>query len=393
MLQYDLTGLTNGTAYDVEIKLQTGGFEFIVDDLDVARPVLENQWDYSKTLPLNGTAGDDYMRVYRHWQHDSVEVSGLGGDDIILPPRADMWFQNSDTLNGGDGDDVIIGGLGKQVINGGAGDDILSGGDGDDTLNGGAGDDILSGGRHGLYGKQVINGGEGNDFVTYSWSLRGVTASLDGTSSGDKITGVEKLFGSLFDDTLRGDGNANTLSGSAGDDTLTGGAGADNFLFFFHDFDFGNDTITDFHLAATLAASDRIYLCPGEGVAMSAITVSQTASGSDRLITITVGGDQKGTITLRNISSTHQHIGRLQIGIPAANDSRASCEYSLTPPPAPANLAFEYGPNGLSFKVVDAPGDTSLTGVLDGRRHHNHKDLPVVGASRFTLAFNPHCGT
>lgn len=51
-----------------------------------------------------------------------------------------------ETLNGGDGDDILRGGLGSAVLNGGDGNDVLDGGDFDymsypdlliDTLTGG----------------------------------------------------------------------------------------------------------------------------------------------------------------------------------------------------------------------------------------------------------------
>ena len=46
-------------------------------------------------------------------------------------------------MNGGDGDDVLIGGAGNDALNGGAGDDVLIGGPGDDTIDGGPGDNVV----------------------------------------------------------------------------------------------------------------------------------------------------------------------------------------------------------------------------------------------------------
>jgi Ca2+-binding RTX toxin-like protein len=70
-------------------------------------------------LTVNALAGDDV-----------VEASGLTADSIQL------------TANGGDGDDVLIGGAGDDVLSGGPGDDVLIGGPGNDTLDGGDGDDV-----------------------------------------------------------------------------------------------------------------------------------------------------------------------------------------------------------------------------------------------------------
>ncbi len=72
------------------------------------------------TLTINALAGDDV-----------VEGSGLASTAIKL------------AADGGDGDDVLIGGAGNDTLTGGAGDDILIGGDGLDILDGGPGDNIL----------------------------------------------------------------------------------------------------------------------------------------------------------------------------------------------------------------------------------------------------------
>jgi Ca2+-binding RTX toxin-like protein len=71
-------------------------------------------------LIINTLAGDDV-----------VDASGLSADAIPL------------TVNGGDGNDVLIGGAGNDTLNGGAGDDVLIGGPGVDALDGGPGNNIL----------------------------------------------------------------------------------------------------------------------------------------------------------------------------------------------------------------------------------------------------------
>ena len=71
-------------------------------------------------LTFNTLAGDDV-----------VEASGLAVGAIQL------------TANGGDGDDILIGGAGIDTLAGGAGDDVLIGGPGQDILDGGAGDNTI----------------------------------------------------------------------------------------------------------------------------------------------------------------------------------------------------------------------------------------------------------
>ncbi|WP_272492073.1 DUF4214 domain-containing protein [Massilia phyllostachyos] len=74
-----------------------------------------------------------------------------------------------DELRGEAGDDVLYGGADRDFLFGGAGDDVLDGGDGDDSLHDEAGDNILTGGegndflatQAGTTG--TLNGGNGND--------------------------------------------------------------------------------------------------------------------------------------------------------------------------------------------------------------------------------------
>jgi Ca2+-binding RTX toxin-like protein len=73
---------------------------------------------------------------------DRVAVNGLGGADVL-----DASGLSADsallTLDGGEGDDVLIGGNGNDTLLGGGGDDVLIGGPGIDTLDGGTGDNIV----------------------------------------------------------------------------------------------------------------------------------------------------------------------------------------------------------------------------------------------------------
>jgi len=115
--------------------------------------------------------------------------------------------------------DNLIGDGNSNQLRGGAGNDSLQGGAGHDVLRGGLGDDVL-------------DGGTGSDSVSYLTASGSVTVNLaTGVSSGadgnDTLTGIENLWGSAFNDTLTGDGNANFLRGNGGNDVLNGGAGSD----------------------------------------------------------------------------------------------------------------------------------------------------------------------
>ncbi|MEO8318967.1 MAG: calcium-binding protein, partial [Bradyrhizobium sp.] len=70
--------------------------------------------------------------------NDRLVINGLGGDDVINASGLPAGFQI--TADGGDGDDILLGGLGNDTLTGGNGDDILLGGGGQNILDGGPGD-------------------------------------------------------------------------------------------------------------------------------------------------------------------------------------------------------------------------------------------------------------
>ena len=74
--------------------------------------------------------------------NDRLTVNGLGGDDVIDASGVAAGSILL-TLNGGEGDDVLIGGAGDDVLLGGASDDVLLGGPGNDTVDGGPGDNVV----------------------------------------------------------------------------------------------------------------------------------------------------------------------------------------------------------------------------------------------------------
>jgi Ca2+-binding RTX toxin-like protein len=65
-------------------------------------------------------------------------LNGTGLDDILIGRDG-----ANNTINGNEGNDVLIGGTGNDKLNGGTGNDVLMGGGGADQLTGGAGNDTF----------------------------------------------------------------------------------------------------------------------------------------------------------------------------------------------------------------------------------------------------------
>lgn len=187
--------------------------------------------------------GDRLSSIERVW--------GSRHDDTI------MGDHNTNTLIGNNGDDYVNAFSGDDDLFGGNGTDILLGGDDNDRIDGGTGDDTLDGGRGndrliGGEGADRINGGDGIDVADYSASAGDVYVNLNTgrgyghDAQGDRLSGIEEIEGSDFNDTLMGSAQADTLRGgdgddyinaSHGDDTLIGGTGADALIG-----SFGTDT-------------------------------------------------------------------------------------------------------------------------------------------------------
>lgn len=81
-----------------------------------------------------------------------ILINGFAGNDLIqLDSRIALAAEidggnGNDTIVGAGGNDILLGGVGDDSINGSGGRDILIGGAGRDAINGGSGEDILIGG-------------------------------------------------------------------------------------------------------------------------------------------------------------------------------------------------------------------------------------------------------
>ncbi|MEA5517949.1 calcium-binding protein [Limnoraphis robusta Tam1] len=176
---------------------------------------------------------------------DSFETSGI---TAIVPPDELVQRIVFTEVEIPDGSPLeVIGTDDSETLEGKQGNDLVAGLFGDDTLFGNSGDDVLRGDANsrspgGSGGDDVISGGAGND-------------QIGGKAGNDLLSGDEG------DDLIWGDAGNDTIMGVTGNDTLTGddfsgGSGSDLFVFGNGD---GTDTITDFDVT-----EDFIGLVEGE---------------------------------------------------------------------------------------------------------------------------------
>lgn len=148
--------------------------------------------------------------------NDTVQNFGEMTGDVILDEGNDIFR----AARGGSVDGVVDGGEGDDLLIGSGAEDIMDGGYGNDSIRGRGGADTLEGG----HGWDVVKGGGGNDEI--------------GGSGGD-----DRLFGNGGHDEIDGGSGNDRINGGGGNDTMTGGMSGDVFIFSRKS---GDDRITDF---------------------------------------------------------------------------------------------------------------------------------------------------
>jgi len=243
----------SGAVIDTQVHTFSYGDFRSAADVPVGTFALQARgWSYdlqgsANADTLAGGAGHDILR-------------GNGGDDSLLGGTGD------DTLIGGAGADTLDGGTGNntasyrtstgpvsvflngeeanasgdaagdvlvniQNLEGGSGDDLLVGNDQANRLLGGGGNDTLRGGA----GADTLDGGTGSNTVSYSGSTA-VTVDLSsgrvsgGDAQGDVLVNIQNVIGSAGDDRLLGSDGNNRLDGGSGNDTLVSSGGADTLI-------------------------------------------------------------------------------------------------------------------------------------------------------------------
>jgi Ca2+-binding RTX toxin-like protein len=245
----DLSG-TDVTEIDLDLRGPNGGGDGAAD-----------------TITTNGTQGDDVIGVagdaagisvfglqatvnvvFPEVANDRLILNGQGGDDVINASSLEAGGIQL-TMNGGLGEDILIGSEGGDLINGGDGDDtalmgagddvfVWNPGDDNDTVEGQAGVDRLDF-NGAIIAEQIdisANGGRvrfTRDIANITMDLNDVEAiTFRALGGADRIvvndlSGTDLSLGGVVVDL------ANTLGGTAGDGavdsvTVNGSAGNDS---------------------------------------------------------------------------------------------------------------------------------------------------------------------
>ena len=179
------TDLLNGDAGDDRIIRNAG---------PAGADVVEGG-DGTDTFELNGATSGETIAVTANGARVAVEtggeVSDLGGVENVV-------------VNANGGNDTIsaVGNLAaliKLTVDGGAGDDTILGSNGADTLLGGAGNDFIDGQQ----GNDTILMGDGDD--TFQWDPGDGSDTVDGGAGFDTMLFNGANIGEIFDLSANGD--------------------------------------------------------------------------------------------------------------------------------------------------------------------------------------------
>lgn len=172
---------------------------------------------------IDGGAGNDHIGYWDATAGVNVNLatgtaSGGSGLDTLV---------SIESVSGSMHDDVLVGNNDGNGLHGEDGNDTLQGNGGDDYLVGGRGDDTIDGGANGMFG----------DNVSYFSSTAGVTVNLatqsanDGMGGADIVRNIEHIEGSLYGDSLTGDGQTNWFRPHSGNDSVNGAGGQDVVMY------------------------------------------------------------------------------------------------------------------------------------------------------------------
>ncbi|OAN82874.1 type I secretion protein [Sulfitobacter pontiacus] len=310
--------------------------------VNISGPVdyLEITHTMDQSLSPGNHAGINITDVY--FDAPVGGVDGGAGNDLLMGDDGDDLIDGGagdDTLFGGDDDDTLIGGDGDDQLTGGEGKDNISGGAGKDTIFGGTDGDTVDGGAGGFNADPALNTDDDTlDLTGLNFRLRDLepdsngngqngTVDLyndDGTSAGSfKFTEIENIIGEEMAGPVDGldsgedmapgytDAQGDQIDGTDGiNDTIFGNGGDDTI-----DSGLGDDTVDGGSGDDTFTLTDGVdndVIIGGESGETDGDVIDSTAVDDD--LTVTFTDKEEGTLTNGSGTTEFSEIERLELG-------------------------------------------------------------------------------
>lgn len=310
--------------------------------VNISGPVdyLEITHTMDQSLSPGNHAGINITDVY--FDAPVGGVDGGAGNDLLMGDEGDDLIDGGagdDTLFGGNDDDTLIGGDGGDQLTGGEGKDNISGGAGKDTIFGGTDGDTVDGGAGGFNADPALNTDDDTlDLTGLNFRLRDLepdsngngqngTVDLyndDGTSAGSfKFTEIENIIGEEMAGPVDGldsgedmapgytDAQGDQIDGTDGiNDTIFGNGGDDTI-----DSGLGDDTVDGGAGDDTFTLTDGVdndVIIGGESGETDGDVIDSTAVDDD--LTVTFTDKEEGTLTNGSGTTKFSEIERLELG-------------------------------------------------------------------------------
>jgi hypothetical protein len=219
----------NGNAGDDLLIWRPGEASDVMTGGDGRDTVLDEGGNVDEQFVIKPKAGDptrvDASRINNPFTLDidaeKLVVNGNGGNDSITGQVGLAGLIKTE-MNGGDGNDVLVGTDGDDIQRGGAGNDDVSGARGDDDMAGDDGDDILR--WNPGEGTDKFEGGAGNDIAQDNGGAAAEHFIV--SANGQRVTATRDNGAPFFLDI--GSSETLDLNTAGGDDSVdvNGGLGA-----------------------------------------------------------------------------------------------------------------------------------------------------------------------
>ena len=277
-----------------------------------------------------------------------TEIDGGAGNDTIIGSVTGVLIKGgagNDTITGGAGNDTLVGGAGNDTLNGGAGNNVflVNQGDGFDSFAGGGGTDTVEADSNnvtiGILGLSGIDDISNNGFtgVAIGLSDTGTNVNLNIVT----LTGISEVIGGAGNDTIAGDVASTTIFGGAGNDTITDNSGNDTLVG-----GAGNDTLngsTGNNLYLDGVGDGYDSIIGGSGTDMIEATANSTVIGLTAIssveqisangftgVTIGAGSTATTNVTLNLSSVTITGISEVDGGVGNDNITGSAVANTLT---------------------------------------------------------------
>ncbi len=195
----DLNALAGSDALTVN---DLSGTDVMKVDTDLAGTVGGTAGDaQADTITVNGTNGDDHIDVVgagtsasvlglaaqvnltnAEGANDALVINSLGGDDAVTATALPAGVIKL-AVDGGAGDDTLLGSQGADVARGGDGNDFTFGDNGDDVAFMGAGDDVFQ--WNPGDGNDTLEGQDGTDNMRFFGA--NVAENIDIAANGGRV--------------------------------------------------------------------------------------------------------------------------------------------------------------------------------------------------------------